>query len=64
MDATIVLGRYLVLAGATRFVIEFVRINEHVLFGLTVAHIASLTMIGLGFDFFSVRARVSRRPSR
>src|SRR5204862_1823379 len=33
----IVLGRYLVLAGTARFLIEFLRINVRVAFGLTVA---------------------------
>ena len=37
-----------VLAGVVRFAIEFIRINEPVLFGLTVAHLASLGMIGVG----------------
>src|ERR1043165_5853500 len=34
----IVLGRYLVLAGAIRFAIEFIRINTRVLGPLTLAH--------------------------
>lgn len=37
-----VVGAYLMLAGSVRFVIEFVRVNEHVLGVLTVAHLASL----------------------
>ena len=37
-----ILGAYLALAGSIRFGIEFVRINEHVLGVLTVAHLASL----------------------
>lgn len=37
-----VLGAYLILAGAIRFAVEFVRVNEHILGVLTVAHVASL----------------------
>jgi phosphatidylglycerol:prolipoprotein diacylglycerol transferase len=43
-----VLGRYLVGAGAIRFAIEFLRINERVLAGLSVAHLASLGAIACG----------------
>jgi phosphatidylglycerol---prolipoprotein diacylglyceryl transferase len=44
----IVLGRYLVLAGAARFLIEFIRVNPRVVFGLTVAQCVSLLVAGLG----------------
>lgn len=43
-----VLGRYLVLAGAARFAIEFVRVNVRVLGGLTVAHLASIVLMATG----------------
>lgn len=43
-----VMGGYLVLAGSIRFAIEFVRINEHVLGPLTVAHLASLAAAAVG----------------
>jgi phosphatidylglycerol:prolipoprotein diacylglycerol transferase len=46
-DAT-VLGRYLVMAGVLRFGIEFLRVNERVAFGLSVAHLISLAAIALG----------------
>ena len=46
-DAT-VLGRYLVSAGTLRFGIEFLRVNERVAFGLSVAHLVSLAAIALG----------------
>ena len=46
-DAT-VLGRYLVTAGVLRFGIEFLRVNERVAFGLSVAHFVSLAAIALG----------------
>lgn len=37
-----VLGAYMLLAAAIRFAIEFIRVNEPVLFGLSVAHVLSL----------------------
>jgi phosphatidylglycerol:prolipoprotein diacylglycerol transferase len=43
-----VLGAYLMIAGAIRFVIEFVRVNDRVVGPLTVAHVASLLVIGIG----------------
>ena len=43
-----VLGRYLVSAGALRFSVEFLRVNERVAFGLSVAHLVSLGAIALG----------------
>ncbi len=44
----LVLGAYLVLAGAIRFAIEFVRVNERVLGAMSVAHLASMAVIVLG----------------
>ena len=44
----LVLGGYLMIAGAIRFLIEFVRVNDRVVGPLTVAHIASLLVIGTG----------------
>jgi phosphatidylglycerol:prolipoprotein diacylglycerol transferase len=46
----VVLGRYLVLAGAVRFAIEFVRVNVRVLGPFTVAHLvsAALVIVGVG----------------
>jgi phosphatidylglycerol---prolipoprotein diacylglyceryl transferase len=44
----VVLGTYLVLAGTVRFAIEFIRINERVLGGLSVAHLASLAAVLVG----------------
>jgi phosphatidylglycerol:prolipoprotein diacylglycerol transferase len=43
-----VLGRYLLVAGAVRFAIEFIRVNERVLLGLTVAHWVSLVLMTVG----------------
>ena len=47
LDA-VVLSRYLMLAGATRFAIEFVRINAPVLGPLTLAQLWSLGLIAAG----------------
>lgn len=44
----VVLGAYFALAGATRFLIEFVRVNEQVLGQLTVAQVASLAVAAAG----------------
>ena len=44
----VVLGAYFALAGTTRFVIEFVRVNERVLGPVTVAHLASLAVVAAG----------------
>jgi phosphatidylglycerol:prolipoprotein diacylglycerol transferase len=43
-----VLGAYLLLAGAIRFAIEFLRVNERVLGPFSVAHLASIVVIALG----------------
>lgn len=44
----LVFGLYLVVAGLLRFAVEFLRVNEDVLFGLSVAHLASLAAIAAG----------------
>lgn len=43
-----VLGRYMLLAGAARFLIEFVRVNEPVLGPLSLAHLVSLALALVG----------------
>ena len=43
-----VVGAYLVLAGAIRFAIEFLRVDVRVLGGLSVAHFGSLAAIFIG----------------
>ena len=53
----IVLGRYLVLTGIARFLIEFIRINERVALGLTVAQWVSLTLIVCGTVILALRSR-------
>jgi phosphatidylglycerol---prolipoprotein diacylglyceryl transferase len=44
----LVLARYLLLAGALRFGIEFLRVHEPFVGGLAVAHVAALIAIALG----------------
>ena len=47
------LALYLVLAGAARFVVEFVRINPRVLWGLSMAQVISVLMIVVGAAILS-----------
>lgn len=44
----VVLGRYLVLAGTARFLIEFIRVNVRVALGLTVAQYGALLVVLAG----------------
>jgi phosphatidylglycerol---prolipoprotein diacylglyceryl transferase len=53
-----VLGAYLVLAGALRFAIEFIRIDRRVLGVLSVAHLGALAAIAVGGTLL-----ISRSPS-
>jgi phosphatidylglycerol:prolipoprotein diacylglycerol transferase len=43
-----VLGAYLLVAGAIRFAVEFLRVNERVVGPFSVAHVASMVVIFLG----------------
>ena len=52
---------YLVLAGIERFLVEFVRRNESVLLGLSLAQLVSLAMIAIGLAWL---ARLRGRPAR
>ena len=58
----VVLGRYLLLAGAVRFAIEFVRVNERVLGPFTVAHLVSAALVIAGVAII-VAARGSTRAA-
>lgn len=58
----VVLGRYLIGAGGLRFIIEFIRVNERVAFGLSVAHLVSLAAIVLGAALLG--SQPVRRPAR
>jgi phosphatidylglycerol---prolipoprotein diacylglyceryl transferase len=50
----VVLGRYFVLAGATRFAIEFIRVNLRVLGPFTVAHLLSIMLVITGIAIIYV----------
>jgi phosphatidylglycerol:prolipoprotein diacylglycerol transferase len=57
---------YLMLAGAERFLIEFLRRNDHVFIGLTQAQLISVGMIAVGAVWLSVKANrgtVVRAPA-
>jgi phosphatidylglycerol:prolipoprotein diacylglycerol transferase len=54
---TAVVGRYLLLAGAARFLIEFIRLNERVALGLTVAQWGTLAMMAFGGWLLTRRER-------
>jgi phosphatidylglycerol:prolipoprotein diacylglycerol transferase len=64
-----VIAWYLVLAGGERFLIEMVRVNQVVLFGLTTAQLFSVAMVVTGL-WLAVKkpaappARVTRRAAR
>jgi len=66
----VVFGRYLVMAGALRFAIEFVRVNERLVGPLTLAHMisAGIVLVGILVLMRSGRpvpvAARARRPSR
>lgn len=55
-----VLGRYLVIAGAFRFLLEFLRVNTRVAGPLTVAHFFALGVVLLGVMVLGS----ARRPAR
>ncbi len=56
-----VLGSYLAGAGAIRFAIEFLRVNERVLGALSVAHLASLAAIAIGAALLAAAGRTTAR---
>jgi phosphatidylglycerol:prolipoprotein diacylglycerol transferase len=45
---SVVLGRYFVLAGSTRFAVEFIRVNARVFGPLTLAHLISAALVTIG----------------
>ena len=57
-----VFGNYLVLTGVARFLVEFIRINPRVIFGLTNAHVASLlSAVAGGFLLVESKRRFRAR---
>jgi len=59
----IILGRYLVGAGLLRFVIEFIRVNQRVAFGLSTAHLVSLAALAVGTGMLVVSQPARRTVS-
>jgi phosphatidylglycerol:prolipoprotein diacylglycerol transferase len=58
----VVLGRYFVLAGATRFAIEFIRVNARLFGPFTLAHVISFVLVTIGTVMIvRHRARGGRR---
>ena len=57
-----VFATYLVLAGLARFLVEFVRVNPRVAFGLSVAQFSSLALIATGAALLATR-RSARPPA-
>jgi hypothetical protein len=51
------------MAGALRFAIEFLRINERVLGPLSVAHIAALIVVAVGVAVLRRSAPRTERPA-
>jgi phosphatidylglycerol:prolipoprotein diacylglycerol transferase len=62
MSDRTVLGRYFVLAGAFRFLLEFVRVNTRVAGPLTVAHFFALAVTVLGVLILSGPKGDARPP--
>jgi phosphatidylglycerol:prolipoprotein diacylglycerol transferase len=56
-----IVGRYLLLAGGTRFLIEFVRVNLRILGPLTLAQLISLALVVAGATLMRTPAR---KPDR
>jgi phosphatidylglycerol:prolipoprotein diacylglycerol transferase len=52
-----VLGRYLVLTGTIRFVIEFIRVNRRIAGPLTLAHLIALSVVCLGLTLLVLQRR-------
>lgn len=59
-----VFGSYAVLSGAARFLVEEIRLNEEVLFGLTQPQLWSLVLVAIGVGLLTVgrRDRSDREP--
>jgi phosphatidylglycerol---prolipoprotein diacylglyceryl transferase len=57
LQTGVLFSLYLVLAGTERFLVEFIRRNDHVLLGLTQAQLISLAMIAAGGAWLLVKSR-------
>lgn len=56
----IIFGYYLILAGTERLVIEIIRLNPRIVFGLSQAQIISLIMIAGGVYLLSVKLKAEK----
>jgi phosphatidylglycerol:prolipoprotein diacylglycerol transferase len=63
MDDRVVFGRYLVMAGALRFAIEFVRVNERLVGPLTLAHMISAGIVAVGIVLLMRSGRPAPAPA-
>lgn len=63
VDDRVVFGRYLVMAGALRFAIEFVRVNERLVGPLTLAHMISAGIVGVGIVMLMRSGRPVSAPT-
>ncbi len=55
------MGEYLLLTGIARFLVEFIRRNPHVLFGLSNAQLASLGSMAAGVVLMWIASK-HRKP--
>ncbi len=60
----ILFAAYLVLSGAERFLVEFVRRNDEVLAGLTAPQLESVALMVAGTVWIALAARRSPLPAR
>ncbi len=56
----VLFGLYLVIAGIERFLVEFIRRNDAVLAGLTLAQLISVAMVVAGSGLIAWRVRAAR----
>jgi phosphatidylglycerol:prolipoprotein diacylglycerol transferase len=58
-----IVGQYLILTGLARFLVEFLRRNPHILFGLSNAQLASIGSVAAGVVLIWVASkRVTPEP--
>jgi phosphatidylglycerol:prolipoprotein diacylglycerol transferase len=62
-DDRFVLGGYLIITSVLRFLIEFIRVNERVAIGLTVAQLACLGLVIVGLWLVSTGRRSATQPA-
>jgi phosphatidylglycerol---prolipoprotein diacylglyceryl transferase len=57
MPAGVLTGEFLMLSGAERFLVEFIRINPHVILGMSNAQFTALLSIAAGAVMMLVASR-------